>query len=224
MSPVRRTIARHMSWSVRISPHATAFAECTMTAAAARIAASKASPDEWKDGPLTYTVLGARAAVAALADFPALNASVVGEEIVHRPHVNLGVAVALPDTDDLIVPVVPRAEELSLYGLARAVADLAARARARTLRPSDVQGGTFTLTNPGMFGGLTGTPILNQPQVAILGLGAVVKKPVAIDDEAIAVRPVMTMALTFDHRAADGMMAFRYLDRVRQLLESAATL
>jgi pyruvate/2-oxoglutarate dehydrogenase complex dihydrolipoamide acyltransferase (E2) component len=129
--------------------------------------------------------------------------------------------VALPDTGDLVVPVIRRAEDLSLSGLAHAVHDAATRARSRALTVDDVQGGTFTLTNPGIFGGLTGTPILNQPQVAILGLGAIVKRPVVVDEDAIAVRPIMTLSLTFDHRAADGMVAFQYLDRVKHRLESA---
>jgi pyruvate/2-oxoglutarate dehydrogenase complex dihydrolipoamide acyltransferase (E2) component len=144
---------------------------------------------------------------------------VVGDQIVFKPAVNLGIAVALADTEELIVPVVRRADEMSLVGLARAVHDIATRARARQLRPEDVQSGTFTLTNPGIFGGITGTPILNQPQVAILSLGAVRKQPVVVDDE-VVVRPMMTLTLTFDHRATDGMVAFRFLARVRELLEA----
>jgi 2-oxoglutarate dehydrogenase E2 component (dihydrolipoamide succinyltransferase) len=148
-----------------------------------------------------------------------LNASVVGDAIALKDAVHLGVAVALADTDELIVPVVRDAGELSRDGLARAIHDVATRARDRRLRPEDVQGGTFTLTNPGMFGGIGGTPLLNQPQVAILGLGAIVKRAVVIDD-AIAIRPIMMMSLTFDHRATDGMTAFRYLDAVRKALEA----
>jgi pyruvate/2-oxoglutarate dehydrogenase complex dihydrolipoamide acyltransferase (E2) component len=148
-----------------------------------------------------------------------LNSSVIGDQIVIKPSINLGIAVALPDTDDLIVPVVRRADELSLVGLARAIHDVASRARARQLRPDDVQGGSFTLTNPGIFGGITGTPILNQPQVAILSLGAVRKQPVVVDDD-IVIRPMIALALTFDHRATDGMVAFRFLARVRELLEA----
>jgi 2-oxoglutarate dehydrogenase E2 component (dihydrolipoamide succinyltransferase) len=172
--------------------------------------------------PLTYTVFAAAAAVRALQQFPVLNSSVVDDQIVFKPTVQLGVAVALADTDDLIVPVVHRADELSLVGLARAIHDLADRARKRQLRPDDVQGGTFTLTNPGVFGGITGTPILNQPQVAILSLGAVRKQAVVVDD-VVVVRPMMALALTFDHRASDGMVAFRFLARVRELLETLPT-
>jgi pyruvate dehydrogenase E2 component (dihydrolipoamide acetyltransferase) len=222
MSPVRRAIARHMTWSVQISPHATAFAEADVSQAAALLERSREQFQAETGAPLTYTVLAARAVVQALAAFPVLNASVVGEEIVLKPHVHLGIAVALPDGDELIVPVIRGAEDLSLAGLARAVHDLAVRARTRRLRPEDVQGGTFTLTNPGIFGGTGGTPILNQPQVAILGLGAVVKRPVVVND-AIAIRSMMNLSLTFDHRAADGMVAFRFLERVREALEAPET-
>lgn len=218
MSVVRKKIAHHMSWSVRISPHASAFAECDMSRAARLIDRARPGFEQSAGAPLTYTVLAAHAAVAALREFPVLNASVLDEALALKPHVNLGIAVALADAGELIVPVIREADGLSMSGLARAVADLAGRARERRLRPDDVQGGTFTLTNPGIFGGVTGTPVLNQPQVAILGLGAVTKRAVVVDD-AIAIRPVMTMSLTFDHRAADGMVAFRYLARVKELLE-----
>lgn len=218
MSPVRRKIAHHMHWSVRISPHATAQSEIDMSVVAARLARREAFQERW-GAPLTWTVFAAAATVRALREFPVLNSSVVGDEIAFKPSVNLGVAVALPDSEELIVPVIHRAEELALPGLARAIHDLATRARARELRPEDVQDGTFTLTNPGIFGGITGTPILNQPQVAILGLGAVRKQAVVIDD-AFAIRPMMAVALTFDHRATDGMVAFRFLSRLRELLEA----
>jgi 2-oxoglutarate dehydrogenase E2 component (dihydrolipoamide succinyltransferase) len=218
MSPVRKRIARHMRWSVRISPHATAQGEVDMSA----VSGVLQHRDAFRaaiGAPLTYTVFAAAASVRALQDFPVLNSSVVGDDIVFKPTVNLGMAVALADSDELIVPVVRGADNLSLVGLARAIHDVATRARARQLRPDDVQGGTFTLTNPGVFGGITGTPILNQPQVAILSLGAVRKQPVVVDDE-VVVRPMMALALTFDHRATDGMVAFRFLARVRALLET----
>jgi pyruvate dehydrogenase E2 component (dihydrolipoamide acetyltransferase) len=218
MSTARKSIARHMRWSVRISPHATAQSEADMNAVSALMATREAFRQEI-GVPLTYTVFAAAATVRALRDFPILNSSVVGDQIAFKPYVNLGVAVALAESDDLIVPVVRHAEDLSLVGLARAMHDLVTRARLRQLRPEDVQGGTFTLTNPGVFGGITGTPILNQPQVAILGLGAVRKQAVVIDD-ALAVRPMMALAVTFDHRAADGMVAFRFLARLRELLEA----
>jgi pyruvate dehydrogenase E2 component (dihydrolipoamide acetyltransferase) len=218
MSTVRKRIARHMRWSVRISPHASAQSEADMSAVS-RVMARRDDFRSEHGVPLTYTVFGAAATVRALRDFPILNSSVVGDQIVFKASVNLGIAVALPDSDELIVPVVRRADELSLVGLARAVHDLATRARSRQLRPEDVQGGTFTLTNPGIFGGITGTPILNQPQVGILSLGAVRKQPVVVDEQ-VVVRPIMALSLTFDHRATDGMVAFRFLARVRELLET----
>jgi pyruvate/2-oxoglutarate dehydrogenase complex dihydrolipoamide acyltransferase (E2) component len=219
MSPVRRKIAHHMRWSVQISPHATAQAEADVGAISELLDRTREAFRERTGVPLTYTVFAAAATVRALRDFPILNSSVVGDHIAFKSSVNLGVAVALPDSEELIVPVVRHAEELTLTGLARALHDIAARARGRQLRPEDVHGGTFTLTNPGIFGGITGTPILNQPQVGILGLGAVRKQAVVVDD-AIAVRPVMALALTFDHRATDGMVAFKFLARVRELLEA----
>lgn len=218
MSPVRKRIARHMRWSVRISPHATAQGEADMSAIAAMLEHREAFREQ-TGVPVTYTVCAAAATVHALRDFPVLNSSVVGDQIAFKPYVNLGVAVALGDSDELIVPVVRGAENLTLVGIARAMHDLVVRARARKLSPADVQGGTFTLTNPGVFGGITGTPILNQPQVGILGLGAVRKQAVVVDD-AVVVRPMMALALTFDHRATDGMMAFRFLARMRELLET----
>jgi pyruvate/2-oxoglutarate dehydrogenase complex dihydrolipoamide acyltransferase (E2) component len=224
MSPVRRKIAHHMTWSTRISPHATAFAECDMTRASAAVDRERDSFVERTGAPLTYTAIAADALVKTIRDFPAFNASVVDEAVVLKPRVHLGIAVALADRDELVVPVIKDADGLSLAGLARAIADLASRARERRLRPEDVQGGTFTLTNPGIFGGLTGTPILNQPQVAIVGLGAIVKRAVVLDGDRIAPRPIMTAALTFDHRAADGMAAFRFLDRFRLHVEAGPEL
>ena len=222
MSTVRKKIAHHMSWSTKISPHATAIAECDMSRATDFIDASGGRFAASVGAPLTYTALVAQAAVKALGAFRTLNASVIGDELILKPAVNLGVAVALPDSGELIVPVIREADGLSLAGFAKAILDLATRARSKRLTPADVHGGTFTLTNPGIFGGLTGTPILNQPEVAILGLGAVTKRPVVVDD-AIAIKPIMLMSLTFDHRAADGMVAFQYLARVREHLEGLPT-
>ena len=222
MSAVRKKIAHHMSWSTRISPHATAIVECDMSRAAELMETAGQRFEASVGAPLTYTVLVAEAAVKALGEFRALNASVVGDEIVLKPSVNLGIAVALPESGELIVPVIRKAEERSLAGFAKSIKELAVRARSHRLTPEDVQGGTFTLTNPGIFGGLTGTPILNQPEVAILGLGAVIKRPVVVD-EAITIRPIMMMSLTFDHRASDGMTAFQFLARVREHLEALPT-
>ena len=218
MTPIRRKIAKHMSWSTKISPHATAMNECDMSHVKALIERDGEQFAATAGAPLTYTVLVGEAVIKALEEFPALNASVVGDDIVLKPAVNLSVAVALPDTGELIVPVIHGANVLSRVELASAIKDLAIRAWARQLKPEDVQGGTFTLTNPGVFGGLTGTPIINQPQVAILGLGAVVNRPVVVDDS-ITIRPIMMLSLAFDHRAVDGMLAFQYLASVKQQLE-----
>jgi 2-oxoglutarate dehydrogenase E2 component (dihydrolipoamide succinyltransferase) len=170
---------------------------------------------------LTYLAFVARATVDALAEYPELNASVEGEEIVYHDDVNLGIAVALDD--GLIVPVIPRAQRLSLEGLAVAIAEVAERARSKRLEPDEVHGGTFTITNPGQFGAVLATPIINQPQVAILDLEAIVKRPVVIETEdgedAIAVRPMTYLPMSWDHRALDGAQAARFLSRVKQRLE-----
>lgn len=220
MSVVRKRIAHHMAWSTRISPHASAFVECDVTNVVTLVKQVREAFNARVGAPLTYTVIAAEAVAHTLREFPSLNASVVDDALVIKPRVHLGIAVALADTDDLIVPVIRDADGLSIDGLARAIADLAGRARTRRLKPEDVQGGTFTLTNPGMFGGLTGTPILNQPQVGIIGLGAIVRRAVVIDDDSIVPRSMMTVALTFDHRAADGMMAFKFLEKLRARLEA----
>jgi pyruvate dehydrogenase E2 component (dihydrolipoamide acetyltransferase) len=222
MSPVRKKIADHMTWSMRVSPHVTAFAECDMTAAVDLVRREREAFAVRAGAPLTFTVLIAEAFARVLREFPMFNASVVDQAIVLKPRVHLGVAVALPDSDDLIVPVVRNADGLSVEGMAVAMADLAVRARERRLKVDDVQGGTVTLTNPGMFGGLTGTPILNQPQVAILGVGAIVRRAVVLDDDSIVPRSMMTLSLTFDHRAADGMAAFKLLGRLKARLEAVA--
>jgi pyruvate/2-oxoglutarate dehydrogenase complex dihydrolipoamide acyltransferase (E2) component len=158
--------------------------------------------------------------VLALAEHPILNASIEAEEIVYHDDVNLGIAVALED--GLIVPVIPRAQRLSLEGTAAAINDLAERARRRELQPDDVHGGTFTITNPGQFGAVLATPIINQPQVAILDLEAVVKRPVVVEDggsDAIAIRPMSYLCMSWDHRALDGAVAARFLASVRERLE-----
>jgi 2-oxoglutarate dehydrogenase E2 component (dihydrolipoamide succinyltransferase) len=165
---------------------------------------------------LTFTGFIAKAIVDALRQFPMVNASIDGNNIVYKKDINLGIAVALDN--GLIVPVIRKADEKNLLGLSRGINDLAVRARSKKLNPDEVQGGTFTITNPGIFGGLTGTPMNAQPQVAIQGLGAVTKKPVVIDD-AIAIRPIMVLALTFDHRIIDGATGFQFLERIRRHLE-----
>ena len=203
-----------------ISPHASAFAECDATRLVAVVRQHRDRFAERVGAPLTYTVVAAEALVQTLREFPAFNASVVDDTLVLKPHIHLGIAVALGGTEELVVPVVREADGLSIEGLARAINDVVTRARDRQLRVEDVQGGTFTLTNPGIFGGVTGTPILNQPQVGIVGLGAIAKRAVVLDEDRIAPRSMMTIALTFDHRAADGMAAFKFLDRLRRRIEA----
>jgi 2-oxoglutarate dehydrogenase E2 component (dihydrolipoamide succinyltransferase) len=158
----------------------------------------------------------AKAVVDALRAVPVVNASVDGDNIVYKKDVNLGIAVALDW--GLIVPVVKQAQEKNLLGLARAIADLATRARAKQLRPEEVQGGTFTITNPGVFGTLFGMPIINQPQVAIMGVGAIEKRVVVIDD-AIHVRPRAYMSIGYDHRLVDGAVADEFMSHVKRTLE-----
>ena len=218
MSPVRRRIADHITWSVRLSPHATAFAECDMSAAAALISRNRARDTEAE--PLTYTVLVAESALAALKEFAVLNASVVGNSLVFKTAVNLGVAVAMENPDELVVPVVHRASELSRIGLARTMGDLVTRARERRLTPDEVSGSTL----PSPIQGFLVEPEAPNPasaSVAILGLTAVTKRAVMINN-AIAIRPMMSMSLTIDHRATDGMVAFRFLESLRRRIESVA--
>ena len=166
----------------------------------------------------TYLPIVARCAVEALREFADLNAWLEGDTITRHEAVHLGIAVSLGD-DGLIVPVVHDANELSDEGLARRIGDLARRARDRGLTPDDVRGGTFTITNPGAFGAIAATPIINQPQVGILDLEAVVKRPVVIDD-AIAIRPIANLCLSWDHRAIDGAYAARFLTALRRRIES----
>ncbi|HEY8466793.1 MAG TPA: dihydrolipoamide acetyltransferase family protein [Solirubrobacterales bacterium] len=216
MTPMRKAIAEHMVRSRRTAAHVTTVVEVDFSAVRRRRAELRADLER-RGVKLTYLAFVARAAVAALQEFPVLNASVDGEELVYHDSVNLGIAVALDD--GLVVPVIPRAERLSLEGMAAAIAEVAEKARTGRLVPDDVQGGTFTITNPGQFGAIIATPIINQPQVAILDLEAVVKRPVVVDD-AIAIRPMAYLPLSFDHRALDGATAARFLSRIKAILES----
>ena len=219
MTPMRRLIAKHMSDSRRTAAHCTTIVEVDMS----RVAACRAElkePMARRGVRLTYLAFVARATVEALAHHPILNASVDGDELVHHDDVNLGIAVALDD--GLIVPVIPKAQRLSLEGMAAAIADVAARARAKQLEPDEVHGGTFTITNPGQFGAVLATPIINQPQVAILDLEAIVKRPVVVegpDGDSIAIRPMTYLPMSWDHRALDGAEAARFLSRVKARLE-----
>ena len=222
LSPMRRQIAEHMLRSRRTAAHVTTVAEVDLTRVVARRAELK-EPFAARGVPLTYLAFVARATVAALQEHPLLNSSLDGDEVVHHDDVNLGIAVALDA--GLIVPVVRSAQHLNLEGLATAIADLSARAREKRLTAEDVQGGTFTITNPGQFGTVLATPIVNQPQVAILDLEAVVKRPVVVEDgqgDSIAVRSMANLCLSFDHRALDGADAARFLGAVKARLEQWA--
>jgi len=219
MSPIRKKIADHMVMSRRTSAHVTTFFEVDMTGVG-RLRAKHKEDFQAREGiSLTWLPFIAKAAVDAIRRFPIINSSVDGDKIVYKKHVNLGIAVALDW--GLIVPVIKHADEKNILGLARAIADLGERARTKKLSPDDVAGGTFTITNPGSFGGLIGTPIISQPQVAIMGVGAIQKRAVVIDD-AIAIRTMAMLCLSFDHRIVDGADADRYMAAVKQTLEQAA--
>jgi 2-oxoglutarate dehydrogenase complex dihydrolipoamide succinyltransferase (E2) component len=219
MSAMRRQIATHMVESRRTAAHCTTVVEVDLSAVVdARRELREAM--EQRGVPLTYLAFVAAAAVEALGRHPILNASIDGEQIAYHDDVNLGIAVAL-DTG-LIVPVIRRAQRLSLEGLAAEIAELAGRTRSGELQPDDVAGGTFTITNPGQFGAVLATPIINQPQVAILDLEAVVKRPVVIGEdgsESIAIRPMTNLCMSWDHRALDGAEAARFLGEVKDRLE-----
>ncbi len=216
MTPMRKQIAEHMVLSRRTSAHVTTVFEVEMT----RVYATRmrqAEEFERRYGiKLTYTPFFVRAAVEAIKEFPVMNSSVDGSNVVYKREVNMGIAVALEA--GLIVPVIKHADEKNFLGVARAVNDLAERARTKRLSVDDVQGGTFTITNPGVFGSLFGTPIIHQPQVAILGVGAIEKRAVVRDD-AIAIRPMVHLALSFDHRIIDGALADQFMGRVKGRLE-----
>jgi 2-oxoglutarate dehydrogenase E2 component (dihydrolipoamide succinyltransferase) len=217
MTPMRRQIAEHMVTSKRTSAHVSTVFEVEMTKIV-EVMARHGEEFERRHGlKLTYTPFFVRAAGEAIKEFPILNSSVEGTNIVYKRDINIGVAVALET--GLIVPVIKRASEKDFLGLARAVKDLADRARTKHLSVEDVQGGTFTITNPGVFGGLFGTPIIHQPQVAILGVGAIEKRPVVRHD-AIAIRPMVYLVLTFDHRIVDGAVADQFMSRIKGLLEN----
>ncbi len=217
MTPMRRQIAEHMLASKRTSAHVTTVFEVEMTKVV-EMRERHGQEFERRNGlKLTYTPFLIRAALEAIREFPIFNSSLEATNIVYKRDVNIGVAVALET--GLIVPVIKRADEKSFLGLARAVQDLAERARSKRLSVEDVQGGTFTLTNPGVFGSLLGTPIINQPQVAILGVGVIEKRPVVRND-AIAIRPMVYLALSFDHRVIDGAVADQFMGRVKQVLET----
>ena len=208
MSAIRKKTADHMVMSKRTSAHVSTGWEVDMTRVSALREKYKKTYEERSNVRLTYTPFIVKAATDALKAFPVLNASVDGDSIVYRKDINIGMAVALDW--GLIVPVIPAADEKNVLGLARTVNDLGDRARTKKLKVEEIQGGTFTITNPGSFGSLFGTPIINQPQVAILGVGTIEKRPV-IREDAIAIRTMAYFCLTFDHRIVDGSEADKFM-------------
>jgi 2-oxoglutarate dehydrogenase E2 component (dihydrolipoamide succinyltransferase) len=217
MSTMRIKIAEHMVMSKRTSAHVTTVHRVDMTKVARMRESHKAQFQAAYGFGLTYLPFITRAAVAGLRQYPLLNASLDNNNIIYHNEIHIGIAVALEN--GLIVPVIRGADEKNVLGLQRSIVDLAARARSRQLKPDEVTGGTFSITNFGSFGSLMGTPVINQPQVAIMGVGTVDKTPVVIDD-AIAIRSICHLSLSFDHRLIDGALADQFMTKVKQALET----
>ena len=217
MDVMRKKIAEHMVLSKSTSAHVTSVAEVDMTRIANYREQVKKAFEAREGAKLTFTAFFVDAAVRAIREFPLINSSIDGDNILQKKYINIGFAVGMDK--GLIVPVIKNADQLNLTGIARAITDLAYRARNKKLKPDDVQGGTFSMTNIGTFGNLFGTPIINQPQVAILGTGAIKKRPVVVND-AIAIRSMMYISLTYDHRIIDGLYGGSFLQRVVQILEN----
>ncbi|HOP58490.1 MAG TPA: dihydrolipoamide acetyltransferase family protein [Bacteroidales bacterium] len=222
MDRVRKLIAEHMVLSKKTSPHVSSFIDADVT----RLVNWRNNvKDKFLDSEgqkLTFTPLFIDATAKALYDFPMVNISVDGTKIIKKKNINIGMATALPD-GNLIVPVIKNANEKSITGLAKAVNDLAGRARNNQLKPDEIRGGTFTLTNFGTYNNLSGTPIINQPQAAILGTGAIRKVPAVIetpDGDVIAIRHIMILSLSYDHRVIDGALAGKFLNRLKEILEN----
>jgi 2-oxoglutarate dehydrogenase E2 component (dihydrolipoamide succinyltransferase) len=222
MDRVRRLIAEHMVMSKRTSPHVTSFIDADVTRMVNWRNSMKDKFLAAEGQKLTLTPIFIDAAARALHEFPMINISVEGNSIIKKKNINIGMATALPD-GNLIVPVIKNANEKNLTGIARAVNDLAERARSNKLKPDEITGGTFTVTNFGSYNNLSGTPIINQPQVAILGTGAVRKMPAVVetpDGDVIGIRQIMILSLSYDHRVIDGALAGRFLNRIKQILEN----
>jgi 2-oxoglutarate dehydrogenase E2 component (dihydrolipoamide succinyltransferase) len=217
MSVMRQRIAEHMVASKRVSAHVYSVDEVDMTRVAALRAKSKDEFEKRYETKLTFMPFFVKAAVAGLRAYPTLNASLDGTNVVLHKEINIGIAVALDW--GLIVPVVKSADEKNLLGIQRNLNDLAERARSKKLKPEEVQEGTFSITNPGVFGGLFGLPVISQPNVGILGLGAIEKRPVVVDD-AIAIRSMCYVTLSYDHRVVDGAIAHQFLHQVKETLEN----
>jgi 2-oxoglutarate dehydrogenase E2 component (dihydrolipoamide succinyltransferase) len=224
ITAMRRGIAEHMRRSLDTSAHVTTVFEIDMTKVAQIRSRLKGQYQSSYGVNPTYLAFIGRATIEALRNWPWLNGEIRGDKIVTKQFVNLGVAVALEGGKGLIVPVIKNAEGLNLLGLARAIADVAERARAKKLTPDDVQGGTFTITNPGGWGAIIGTPIISQPQAGILDVEALVKRPVVVTDEdgndVIAIRQMMNLCLSYDHRLVDGAYAAQFMKELKENLES----
>jgi 2-oxoglutarate dehydrogenase E2 component (dihydrolipoamide succinyltransferase) len=222
MSVMRSRIAEHMVISRRTSAHVTSFMEIDFTRVARIRTAQRAAFEAATGQKLTYMPFIIKTVVKGLKEFPVMNSSVSGTNVIYRKQYNIGVAVALDW--GLIVPVIKRADDLSLAGITRTLNDLAARARAKKLQPDEVQGGTFTITNPGVFGSLMGTPIISQPQVAVLGVGAIEKRPKVKTgpdgEDVLAIRTCAYFSISFDHRIIDGAVADQFLAYVKQQIET----
>jgi 2-oxoglutarate dehydrogenase E2 component (dihydrolipoamide succinyltransferase) len=221
MSKMRALISEHMVASRHTSAHVTSFIEIDFTRVAKIRAKNRAEFEAATGQKLTYMPFIIKAVTQGLKAFPVMNSSVAGTNVIYRKQINIGIAVALEW--GLIVPVIKRADDLSLSGITRALNDLAARARAKKLSPEEVQEGTFTITNPGVFGSLMGTPIINQPQVAILGVGAIEKRPKILPgvdgEDTIAIRTCAYFSISFDHRVIDGAIADQFLAFVKKTIE-----
>jgi pyruvate dehydrogenase E2 component (dihydrolipoamide acetyltransferase) len=224
LTVMRRAISEHMRHSLEVSAPVTTAFEIDMSRVVAIRQRLKGEYAEQHGVRLTYLALITRAAIDAVTQWPWINGEIRGNQIITRSYINVGIAVALDDAKGLIVPVIKNAEEKNLLGIARAIEDLADRARSKKLSPDDVQGGTFTITNPGGFGAILGTPIINQPQSAILDVEAIVKRPWVVTDEngndSIAIKPMMNLCLTYDHRLIDGAYAAPFMRDLRTNLET----
>jgi len=225
MDRMRKLISDHMVMSKQVSPHVTSFIEVDVTNMVRWRERVKDDFLKREKEKITFTPIFIEAAAQALKDLPGVNASVDGYKVILRKNINIGMAAALPN-GNLIVPVIKNADQKNLLGLAKDVNSLANKARSNKLDPDDISGGTFTITNLGTFGSITGSPIINQPQVAILGLGVIKKKPVVLETsegDVIAIRHMIILSLAYDHRVVDGALGGMYLQRMQQLLESFDT-
>lgn len=218
LTPMRKAIAEHMLRSVRTSPHVTSVIEVDMTEIVRFRTREKDNFLQHEGVELTYLPFVIMAAIVGIKKYPIINSSWSDRGIIIKKYVNIGIAVALED--GLIVPVIKKADGKNIRGLAKESQNLAQRARDKKLMPAEVEGGTFTITNPGVFGSMFGTPIINQPQAAILGTGAIQKRPAVVEGDAIAIRQMMYLSLSFDHRIFDGAMSARYLSVVKHNLEN----